>query len=160
MNHEPNKNMLTKPFEAYERPGLVISYKLAEGVRVFKGALLVLDENGFCLPYAGVLACGVSPTFIGVACESVKPSCESFPVKTINAAKSGSFVYRAHPSYTPELRDLGKEAYACSDWQVMPLPAGHRRDHTVLTPVGTIVGIEITSTGEPGVRIRIDRHTF
>lgn len=142
---------LTKPFEAFERPGLLMSYKLA-AVKVYKGALVGVNSSGFATPMTHATA-GLK--FIGVANETVDNSGGAAGDKSVNVTKVGSFVFKAASGFTPAQGDLGVEVNVSSDFEVKKGTSGLTNTY----PVGTIMGIEATSTSESGVRIRIDAHT-
>lgn len=141
---------LTKAYEAYERPGLVVSYAMA-AVKIFKGALVGVDGSGWARP----MAPGTSNLkFVGVAAETVDNSGGSAGERSLNISKSGTFTFKAGAGFAPVQADLGKELNALTDWEVILAapPAG------TAYKVGTIVALERTSAGEAGVRVRIDRH--
>jgi len=141
---------LTQAFEAFERPGIVVSYKLA-AVKVFKGALLGVNSSGFATPMTHASA---SLRFIGVANETIDNSAGAAGAKSVAVTKTGSFVVK--PSgFTAVTADLGKEAYANTDWEVQIATAGLTNQYKV----GTIVALESTSTGVAGIRIRIDNYS-
>lgn len=142
---------LTQPYEAYEKPGLVVSYK-ASNVKIYKGALVGLTSAGYATPMAHGTA---NLKFIGVANETVDNSAGSAGDRSINVTKNGSFVMKAVSGFTPAIGDLGKEVYANTDWEVQVATAGLTNPYKV----GTITAIESTSTGIAGVRIRIGAHT-
>lgn len=142
---------LSASYETYEKPGLVISYK-ASNVKIYKGALVGLNASGYALPMAHGTA---SLKFIGVACETVDNSSGSAGDRSINVTKSGSFVMKSVSGYTPAIADMGKEVYSNSDWEVQISTSGLTNSYKV----GTIVGIESTSTGVSGVRVRIGSYT-
>lgn len=135
---------LTQSYETFEKPGIVASYKMA-AVKIYKGSMVGLDLAGYAVPMRdGVL-------FIGVASETVDNSTNSAGDKSLNVTKCGSFVFKAASGFSPERKHIGLPVIPRSDWEV-GLGGGE-------TPVGTITGIESTSTGAAGVRIRIDSHT-
>lgn len=142
---------LSKPFETYERPGLVVAYKQSN-VKVHKGAAVAVNASGFAAPISHATA---NLKFVGVANETVDNSAGAAGDKSVNLTKSGSFVFKAASGYTPGQADVGKEVYALTDWEVQVSAVGL----TNLYKVGTIVAIETTSTGQPGVRVRIDNHS-
>lgn len=142
--------ILTQSFENYERPGLVVSYKLAASTKIFKGGLVGLNSSGFAIALdqsAGAFK------FIGVAAESVDNSGGTAGAKSINVTKSGSFVFKA--AETAAQAKVGAQALASSDWEVVSTATGL----TNSIAVGTIVGLETTSTGAAGYRVRIDAQT-
>lgn len=143
---------LTKPYETFERPGLVVAYKLHAGTHIYKGAAVALNAEGYLVPL-GPSTAGLR--FVGVAGESVDNTGGASGAKTANVTKSGSFVMKAATGETPAAAQLGSVVYAASDWECQTT-AG------VLTnpyAVGTAVGLETTSTGVVGYRVRIDNHT-
>jgi hypothetical protein len=142
---------LTTAFETYEKPGLVVSYKLSN-VKVYKGALVGVNSSGYLVPMAHGTA---SLKFVGVANETVDNSTGSAGDKSVNVTKNGSFVMKAVGGYTPAIADLGKEVYANTDYEVQIATAGLTNQYKV----GTIVNVESTSTGASGVRIRIGAYS-
>jgi len=143
---------LTQPYEAYERPGLVVAYKMA-AVKVFKGAALGVAADGFCLPMTPATA---GLRFIGIAVETVDNVGGTAGAKSVNVAKSGAFVFKPASGYTPAQADLGKEAHAASDWEIQVSATGLANAYKT----GVVIGLETTSTGAAGLRIRIDNHTL
>lgn len=142
---------LTKPFETYERPGLVMAYRVA-ATKVLKGALVGVNSSGFATP----MVHGTSGLkFVGVANESVDNSAGAAGDKSVAITKSGSFVYKPISGLTPTIADLGKEVDANSDWEIQIATSGLTNQYKV----GTIVGLESTSTGVAGIRVRIDNHS-
>ena len=87
---------LTTAYEAFEKPGLVISYK-ASNVKILKGALVGVNASGFLVPMAHGTA---SLKFVGVANETVDNSGGSAGDKSVNVTKSGSFVMKAASGFT------------------------------------------------------------
>jgi hypothetical protein len=142
---------LTQPYEAFEKPGLVVSYKISN-VKILKGSLVAVNVSGYLVPIAHGTA---NLKFVGVANETVDNSAGSAGDKSLNVTKTGSFVMKAASGFTPALADLGKEVYANTDWEVQVSTSGL----TNLYKVGTIVSTETTSTGAAGVRVRIDNHS-
>lgn len=141
---------LSKPYETYEKPGMVLRYRLSK-VRVFKGALVAVDSFGLVVP--------INPTmlglrFVGVANETVDNTDADPGRRSILVTKCGSFVFKCANSWSPRLTELGREVVAVSDWEVGLWDGSSGR-----VVVGTVVGIESTSVGTPGVRVRIDKHT-
>jgi hypothetical protein len=142
---------LTTAFETYERPGLVVSYKLSN-VKVYKGALVGVNSSGYLVPMAHGTA---SLKFVGVTNETVDNSAGSAGDKSVNVTKTGSFVMKAVTGYSPAIADLGKEVYANSDFEVQIATTGLTNQYKV----GTIVAVESTSTGAAGVRIRVGNYS-
>lgn len=137
--------MLTRSHETFEKPGLVISYRLGP-TPVFKGALVGVRPDGLAVPLNPAVA---NLRFIGVAGESVAAGVLVTEITRVLVNKAGTMVFRPAPSYAPQIADLGREMYAASDGTVQPTTFGL----TNPVAVGTFVAIEPT-----GVRIRIDRH--
>ncbi len=142
---------LSTPFETYEKPGLVINYKIA-AVKVYKGALVGVNTSGYLVPMSHETA---SLKFVGVANETVDNSAGNAGDKNVNVTKSGSFVFKAAASFSPVQGDVGKELYANSDWEVQISTSGLDNSFKV----GRISALETTSTGASGVRLRIDDYT-
>lgn len=142
---------LTQAYEAYERPGLVVSYR-ANAMRLYKGSLVGVNANGHATPMSPATA---GLRFVGVANETVDNSAGAAGDRPIATTKTGSFVFRAAAGFTPVLADVGKEVYAASDWEVQVSTSRLTNPYKV----GTIVGLETTSTGAAGVRVRIDNHS-
>lgn len=139
---------LNKPYEAYERPGLVVSYRMA-AVRIFKGALVGVNSTGFAVPMSKATT-GLK--FVGVAAETVDNRGGTAGGKTLNVTKSGSFVLSC---LSVSQSQIGREVFADNDWSVTVSAPSEGEDYLV----GTIVSIESTSQGGAGCRVRIDRHT-
>ncbi len=142
---------LSAAFETYEKPGLVISYKLSN-VKVYKGALVGVNASGYLVPMNHATA---NLKFAGVANETVDNSAGNAGDKSVNVTKSGTFVMKAASGFTPAQADIGKELYANTDWEVQISTAGL----TNSVKVGRIVSLETTSTGATGVRCRVDDYT-
>ena len=143
---------LTKSYEAFEKPGLVVNYRQSNAA-IFKGALVGLNSSGYLVPIAHATA---SLKFVGVSNESIDNSGGSAGDRNLLVTKAGAFVFKAASGYTPAVADLGKEVYANSDWEVQISSSGLTNAYKV----GTIVGLETTSTGAVGVRVRIDNYTL
>ena len=142
---------LTAGYETYERPGLVVAYRMA-ATKVWKGAMVGVDTTGYLRALNPTTA---SMRFMGIANETVDNSAGNAGDKTVNVTKTGSFVTKAAAGYTATVADLGKEALAASDWETQIASAGLANTYRV----GTIVALESTATGAPGVRVRIDNHS-
>jgi hypothetical protein len=138
-------------YEAFERPGLVVNYRITNA-KLFKGALVGLNASGWAVAMNHAVS---GLRFAGVANETVDNAAGAAGDKALNVTKSGSFVFKAAAGFGPTVADLGKEAYANTDWEVQVATAGL----TTQYKVGTIVAIENTSTGSPGVRVRIDNYS-
>lgn len=139
---------LTKSIETFEKPGIVIRYRLATGAKIFKGALVGLNSAGLAVPMNPSVA---NLKFIGVANESVE---QSESRTAINVTKSGAFLYPS--TATTSIAQLGSVAFAAGDGSVSTSGEGLTNDYTV----GTVVGLETASNGDYGLRIRIDNHTL
>ena len=143
---------LTTAYETFEKPGLVVNYKLA-AVKVYKGAMLGLNTSGYVIPMTHATA---SLKFIGIANETVDNSAGSPGDRAVNVTKTGSFVLKAASGYTPAIADLGKEIYALTDWETQISTSGLTNSYKV----GTSVNIDTTTTGAAGVRVRIDNYSL
>lgn len=142
---------LTTPYEAFERPGIVVAYKMSN-VKIFKGAMVGLNALGFAIPMTHSTA---NLKFVGIANESVDNSSGTAGDKTISVTKNGTFVVKAS-GFTPSLANLGAEVFVLSDWEVQINGTGLTNSYKP----GTIVAIETTSGGGSGVRIRIGNYTL
>lgn len=142
---------LSTPYETFEKPGLVISYKIS-GVKVYKGGLLGINASGYATPMTHATA---NLKFAGVANETVDNAAGNAGDKSVNMTKSGTFVFKAASGFTPAQADVGKEVYANTDWEVQISTSGL----TNSVKVGRIVALETTSTGATGVRVRVDDYT-
>lgn len=143
---------LNKAFETFERPGLVVSYKLAVA-KVYKGANLAVNASGYVVPMSHS---GTGYRYVGVANETTDNTGGSAGDRSINVTKSGTFVFKAATGYTPSQADIGKEVYAVTDWEVQTSTSGLTNQYKV----GTIVGVETTSNGQTGVRVRVGNYTL
>lgn len=142
---------LTSPFETFERPGIVVSYRMSN-VKLYKGSMVGINASGYLVAMAHGTA---NLKFVGVANETVDNSGGSAGDKAMNVTKSGTFALKAVSGFTPAITDLGKEVYANTDWEVQAATAGLTNQYKV----GTIVALETTSTGVAGVRVRIDNYS-
>ena len=142
---------LTQPYETFEKPGLVVNYRLAANA-VYKGAMVGVNAAGYLVPIAPGTA---DLKFVGVSNDSVDNGSGGAGDKSVNATKTGSFVLKAAAGYTPSVADIGSAVYAASDWEVQKSSAGLANAYAI----GTITALEPTFGGEPGVRVRIDNHT-
>ena len=142
---------LSKAFETYERPGLVVSYKVSN-VKIFKGANVGVNSLGYLVPMSHATA---SLKFVGVANDTVDNTAGAAGDKSLNVTKTGSFVFKAAAGFTPGQADIGKEVYGLTDWEVQISTVGLTNQYKV----GTIVASETTSTGVTGVRVRVDNYS-
>ncbi|MFN7016611.1 MAG: hypothetical protein ACK4P5_05490 [Fimbriimonadales bacterium] len=133
---------LTQPYEAHEREGLIVAYPVKANAKIWKGALVCVDNTGYLVPAAD--AAGLR--FVGVAFESVDNTGGSNGDKRCRVIKRGSFVYNRVGNYTQA--DVGATVRATSDNEVAKTST-----HNIL--VGTVV--ELLDGNR--VRIRIDNHT-
>ena len=143
---------LTTPYEAYERPGIVVSYRMSN-VAIYKGALVGVNASGYLVPMAHGTA---NLKFVGIANESVDNSAGSAGAKSMNVTKAGSFVFAPQSGFSPAITDLGKELFAVTDNNLQSSTTGLTSQYKV----GTMVALETTSLGVGGVRIRIDNYTL
>jgi len=142
---------LTTPYEAFERPGIVVAYKMSS-VKIFKGAMVGVNSLGFAIPMTHATA---NLKFVGFANETVDNSTGTAGDKAINVTKNGTFVVKAS-SFSPSVANLGAEVYVLSDWEVQINATGLTNSYKP----GTIVAVENTATGVAGVRIRIENYTI
>jgi hypothetical protein len=142
---------LSKPYETFERPGLVINYPVA-AVNLYKGALLAAGADGNATQLSPSVA---SLRFLGVALQSVNNAAGPAGSRRLTIGKAGCHVFKAATGYAPAQADIGKEVYAATDWEVQLSTAGLTHAYKV----GTIVAIETTESGQAGVRVRIDNYT-
>lgn len=142
---------LTQTYETFEKPGLVVSYKMA-AAKIFKGSLVGVNAAGYLVSMAHGTA---NLKFVGVANETVDNSAGAVGDKSLNLMKSGSVVVKAASGYTPAQADVGAEVYANTDWEVQVSTSGL----TNAVKVGRILALESTSTGSVGVRISINAYT-
>ena len=142
---------LAAGYETYERPGLVVAYRMA-ATKIWKGALVGIDAGGYLRPLNPATG---GMRFVGVANETVDNASGAAGDRTVNVTKTGSFVLKAAPGYVPSVADMSREVYAASDWEGQIGVAGLENTFKV----GTVVAIENTATGASGVRVRIDNHS-
>ncbi|MBL8039999.1 MAG: hypothetical protein JNM04_01505 [Chthonomonas sp.] len=142
---------LTQAYEAFERPGLVVAYKVSN-LKIFKGAMVGLNASGHLVAMSHGTA---NLKWMGVANETIDNSAGAAGAMQLSITKSGSFVYKAASGFSPVQADIGKEVYANTDNEVQIATAGLTNQYKV----GTIVAIETTSAGSTGVRVRIDNYT-
>jgi len=130
-------------YEACEKPGALVGYNVATGVRIFKGALVaVATATGL----ARGASDGAGQSFIGVAYEECDNRAGGDGEAGVRVKKTGSFVYRFGGARTQAV--IGQKAYAVDDNGVA-LAAATAND----VYVGDIVGL----VGSDKVRVRIDR---
>jgi hypothetical protein len=120
-------------------------------VKIYKGSLAVIRDGLIRPADKGLSVLG----FAGVAVETADTISSDKP-RSCLIAKTGAFVFKADDSFTPKQEHVGMMAFASSDWEVTVSPdLGWE-----WIEVGTITAIESTSTGQSGVRIRIDKVTI
>ncbi len=137
---------LSKPYETYEKPGIVVSYNVGTNTTIYKGALVGVNAAGLIVPMSHATS---NLKFVGVANETVVTTSEA---KRITVTKSGTFVFAAGSVGAIK---TGGDAWAKFDGEVQDTATGLTNAYVV----GTIVAIENTSTNTGGYRIRIDNHT-
>jgi len=133
---------LNQPYEALEKEGLLVTYLVRGGVRIWKGALVCVDSEGYLVPASDT----ANLRFVGVAFESVDNRNGSNGTAKCRVIKRGTFVY--HRSGTFSQSDVGTVVKATSDNEVA-------KSTTNNIAVGTVVELPSNTT----VRIRIDNHT-
>lgn len=137
---------LTKAYEAFEKPAILVLYKMAGNTTIYKGALVGVNNAGYAVPIDHAVA---NLTFIGIAQETVQNTGADGD-KSIRVVKSGSGVFADLGIQSQS--NIGKEVYAKTDNEVQVATTGL----TNLYKVGRIVALETTSLGANGYRIRID----
>ncbi|KAA0225824.1 MAG: hypothetical protein AKCLJLPJ_01583 [Fimbriimonadales bacterium] len=140
---------LAQAFENYAKPGIVVNYKVAAATTIYKGALVGVNSSGFVVPMNHATA---NLKFLGFAEETVVNSGADGD-KSVRVTKTGSGVY-VDPSGIVQA-DIGKEVYAKTDNEVQISAIGLTNAYKV----GTILGLETTSTGVAGVRVRVDNYS-
>jgi hypothetical protein len=133
---------LTQPYEAHEREGLIIAYPVKANAKIWKGALVCVDNTGFLVPASDT----ANLRFVGVAFESVDNTGGANGAKRCRVVKRGSFVYNRVGSYTQA--DIGATVRATSDNEVAKTSTNN-----------IIVGTVVELVDGNRVRIRIDNHT-
>ncbi len=133
---------LTGPHEAQEKEGLLIAYPVKGGVRIWKGALVCLDNAGYLVPASDT----ANLRFVGVAFESVDNASGADGAKRCRVIKRGTFLYNRSGTFNQN--DVGTVVRAVSDNEVAKTSVNN-----IL--VGTVVELPSSTT----VRIRIDNHT-
>ncbi len=142
---------LTQSYETFEKPGMVIAYKMG-AVKIFKGAMVGVNASGYVVSMAHGTA---NLKFVGLATETVDNSAGAAGDKSIIVSKVGTAVVKAASGFSPAQSNVGAEVYANTDWEVQVSTSGL----TAQYKVGRIVALENTSTGVSGVRVRIDDYT-
>jgi len=133
---------LQQPYEAHEREGLIVAYPVKANARIWKGALVCVDNTGYLVPASDT----ANLRFVGVAFESVDNTGGANGAKRCRVVKRGTFVYNRIGSFTQA--DIGTTARAVTDNEVA-------KTSTNNIVVGTVV--ELLDGNR--VRIRIDNHT-
>jgi hypothetical protein len=134
---------LQQPYEAHEREGLIVAYPVKANARIWKGALVCVDNTGYLVPASDA----ANLRFVGVAFESVDNTGGANGAKRCRVVKRGTFVYnRTGAAYTQA--DIGATVRAVTDNEVAKTST-----HNIV--VGTVVELLDGSR----VRIRIDNHT-
>jgi hypothetical protein len=133
---------LQQPYEAHEREGLIVAYPVKANARIWKGALVCVDNTGYLVPASDT----ANLRFVGVAFESVDNMGGASGAKRCRVVKRGTFVYNRIGSFTQA--DIGTTARAITDNEVA-------KTSTNNIVVGTVV--ELLDGNR--VRIRIDNHT-
>lgn len=133
---------LTQAHEAQEKEGLWIAYPIKANTKIWKGALVCVDDTGYLVPAAD--ASGLK--FTGVALESMDNTGGADGAKKCRVIKRGTFVYSRSGTYTQA--DLGVVVKAVSDNEVA-------KSSTHNIDVGTVVELPANR-----VRIRVDHYTL
>jgi hypothetical protein len=106
-----------------------------------------VDSDGFAIPIAHGTA---SLKYVGVAEETIENDGADGDA-SVRISKIGSFVFAG----TAVQADIGKEVYAVDDNTVQIGTGGLTNQYKV----GTVLGVETTSKGAAGMRIRIQNYT-
>lgn len=138
---------LSAAFEAGYKPGNIVLYKIAASTTIYKGALVALKSDGYVTPMTHATA---SLKYIGIAEETVA-NVGADGAASVRISKIGSFVFAG----TAVRADVGKEAYAVDDNTIQIGTAGLTNQYKT----GTVLGVENTSKGAAGMRIRIENYT-
>ena len=138
---------LSAAFEAGYKPGNIVLCKIAASTTIYKGAIVAYDSDGFIVPIAHGTA---SLKYAGVAEETVDNEGADGDASA-RVSKVGSFVFAG----TAVQADIGKEAYAVDDNTVQIGTGGLTNQYKV----GTVLGVESTSNGDDGMRVRIENYT-
>lgn len=133
---------LSQPYETHEREGLIVAYPVKANTRVWKGALVCVDNTGYLVPASDT----ANLRFVGVAFESVDNTGGANGAKRCRVVKRGTFIYNRIGSFAQA--DIGATARAVTDNEVA-------KTSTNNIVVGTVV--ELLDGNR--VRIRIDNHT-
>ena len=133
---------LQQPYEAHEREGLIVAYPVKANARIWKGALVCVDNTGYLVPASDT----ANLRFVGVAFESVDNTGGANGAKRCRVVKRGTFIYNRIGSFAQA--DIGATARAVTDNEVA-------KTSTNNIVVGTVV--ELLDSNR--VRIRIDNHT-
>jgi hypothetical protein len=100
---------LSQPYEAHEREGLIVAYPVKANARIWKGALVCVDNTGYLVPASDT----ANLRFVGVAFESVDNTGGASGAKRCRVVKRGTFVYNRIGSFTQA--DIGTTARAITD---------------------------------------------
>lgn len=133
---------LTQPYEAHEREGLIVAYPVKANTKIWKGALVCVDNTGYLVPASDT----ANLRFVGVAFENVDNTSGVNGAKRCRVVKRGSFVYNRVGSYTQA--DIGTTVRATSDNEVAKTSTNN-----------IIVGTVVELVDGNRVRIRIDNYT-
>ncbi|GIV11454.1 MAG: hypothetical protein KatS3mg020_0945 [Fimbriimonadales bacterium] len=133
---------LTQPYETQEREGLIIAYPVKANTKIWKGALVCVDNTGNLAPASD----SAGLRFVGVAFESVDNTGGANGATRCRVIKRGCFIYNCSGSYTQA--DVGATVRAISDNEVAKTSANN-----------IIVGTVVELVDGNRVRIRIDNHT-
>lgn len=139
---EPVPPVAERSYDGYERPGLVIAYHVGP-YRIAKGILVGLNEEGLLVPILKAVS------FVGIANEARAGVPEPVAGAVVNVTVVGSFVL-GFAGWKPTFNDLQRKVWAVNATTVAGAPL--RTD----LEIGRIIGLETTSDGRPGVRVKID----
>jgi len=130
---------LTESYDAERKDGILITYPVAAGETVYKGALVCIDADGYLVP--GSDASGYA--FAGVSYEKADNADGADGDATARVWKVGTYVFAA--GFTAGQEDVGSEVYVVDDNTV-----GTSTTYAIYC--GTVV--EVISSAS--VRVRID----
>jgi hypothetical protein len=130
---------LTENYDAERKDGILITYPVAAGETIYKGAIVCLDSDGYLVP--GSDATGYS--FVGISYEKADNASGADGDVTARVWKVGTYVLVS--DFAAGQDDVGSEVYVVDDNTVST-------STTYSVVCGTIVEIISSSS----VRIRID----
>lgn len=128
---------LTGAYDPLAREGRVVSYPVAGGVTIYKGAMVAANDSGYARPVAA--GNGGTDKFLGVALETVTSTANG--EKSVRVLKSGVFTYNGS-GLTQAL--VGTTVYGQDDNTITTTATNN-------IPVGVVV--EVLSATRASIRI-------